>query len=97
MTQVPEDHFSDHLSSRFHTFSSLECFFSPSFKDQCIAFLQDALIARLCLNLSVMIDEEPHFFVVHLQSSVLYIPSFYSLPRPFRRRGGACDLLGAKH
>lgn len=71
--------------------------FSPSFQDQRIVCLQDALIARLCVNLSGTIEEEPQFFMVHLQSSVLYIPPFYSLPRPFRHRGGACDLLGAKH
>lgn len=94
MAQVSEDHFTGHLSSRFHAFSS---FFSLSFKVQCIEFLQDALIARLCLNLSGKIEEEPQFFMVHLHSSVLYIPPFYSPPHPFRHHGGGCDLLGAKH
>lgn len=44
MAQVSEDHFTGHLSSRFHAFSSLEIFFSLSFKVQCIEFLRDALI-----------------------------------------------------
>lgn len=71
-------------------------FFLSGFKVQCVKFLQDAPIARLCLNSSGKAEEQPRFFMVHLWSSVVYFPPFYLLPRPFRHHCGGCDLRGAR-
>lgn len=47
-----------------------------AFKVQCPEFPWDALIHSLCLNLSEKMEEQLRFFMVHLQSFVLSLPSF---------------------
>lgn len=52
-------------------------FFFFFFKVQYPEFLQDALIVCLGLNLSWKMEEQPRFFMVHLQSFFIFLPPFF--------------------